>query len=207
MTTPSPTSPGFLLLRFDAFIEALCAHIAGEGLRHRVAGPLIVLIWQRIRRLAARFARLAVAPPHTPRTRQRPHRAGPPHTLPQSFGWLSRLIPGTASVAAQFRALLDTPEMTALIAANPAIGRTLRPLCHTIGFRPPPSLRRPRTKRPQPEPQTPQTTAQPAQAPPAPRPNPPPRYEIPPANAPWPRAPGAARFNPPRRKLSAKFSA
>ncbi|UNC15759.1 hypothetical protein FE249_16775 [Acidiphilium multivorum] len=51
MTTTTLTSPGFLLRpRFDAFIEALCAHIAGEGLKHRVAGPLIILIWQRLRR-------------------------------------------------------------------------------------------------------------------------------------------------------------
>ena len=63
MTTPTPTSPGLLLRpRFDAFIEALCAHIAGEGAKRRIAGPLIILIWQRLRRLAARFARFVTTP-------------------------------------------------------------------------------------------------------------------------------------------------
>ena len=54
--TPTPTSPGFLL-RFETIIEALCAHIAAGGLRQRIAGPVIILICQRLRRLAARFAR------------------------------------------------------------------------------------------------------------------------------------------------------
>ena len=63
MTTPPPTSPGLLLLpRFDAFIEALCAHIAGEGAKRRIAGPLIILIWQRLRRLAARFVTTPLRP-------------------------------------------------------------------------------------------------------------------------------------------------
>ena len=62
MTTPTPTSPGFLLPRFDAFIEALCAHIAGEGAKCRIAGPLIILVWQRLRRLAARLVATPLRP-------------------------------------------------------------------------------------------------------------------------------------------------
>ncbi len=63
MTAPSAPSPGFLLRpRFDAFIEALCAHIAGEGAKRRIAGPLIILVWQRFRRLAARFDRFVTTP-------------------------------------------------------------------------------------------------------------------------------------------------
>ncbi|WP_288038653.1 hypothetical protein, partial [Acidiphilium sp.] len=155
MTTPTPTSPGLLLRpRFDAFIEALCAHIAGEGAKRRIAGPLIILIWQRLRRLAARFARLVTTPPRARATRPA-GRSGPPHTLPRAFGWLARLIPGTASVAAQFRALLDTPDMAALIAATPEAGRILRPLCHTLGIRPPAPLRRPRRPRRAPPSETP----------------------------------------------------
>ena len=62
MTTPTPTSPGLLLPRFDAFIEALCAHIAGEGAKRRIAGPLIILVWQRLRRLAARLVATPLRP-------------------------------------------------------------------------------------------------------------------------------------------------
>ena len=63
MTAPSAPSPGFLLRpRFDAFIEALCAHIAGEGAKRRIAGPLIILVWQRLRRIAARFVTTPLRP-------------------------------------------------------------------------------------------------------------------------------------------------
>ncbi|WP_154653523.1 hypothetical protein [Acidiphilium multivorum] len=203
MTAPSAPSPGLLLRpRFDAFIEALCAHIAGEGAKRRIAGPLIILIWQRLRRLAARFARLVTTPPRAratpPRARiTRPAgRPGAPHTLPRAFGWLARLIPGTASVAAPFRALLDTPDMAALIAATPEAGRILRPLCHTLGIRPPAPLRRPRQPRLAPPPEAPSPEL-------PPRPEPPAHHPAPPPNPAWPRAPGATRFNPPRRKKPA----
>ena len=203
MTAPSAPSPGLLLRpRFDAFIEALCAHIAGEGAKRRIAGPLIILIWQRLRRLAARFARLVTTPPRAratpPRARiTRPAgRPGAPHPLPRAFGWLARLIPGTASVAAPFRALLDTPDMAALIAATPEAGRILRPLCHTLGIRPPAPLRRPRQPRLAPPPETPSPE-------PPPPPEPPARHPAPAPNPAWPRAPGATRFNPPRRKKPA----
>ena len=203
MTTPTPTSPGLLLRpRFEAFIEALCAHIAGEGAKRRIAGPVIILIWQRLRRLAARFARLVTTPPRAratpPRARiTRPAgRPGAPHTLPRAFGWLARLIPGTASVAAPFRALLDTPDMAALIAATPEAGRILRPLCHTLGIRPPAPLRRPRRPRLAPPPEAPSPEL-------PPRPEPPAHHLAPPPNPAWPRAPGATRFNPPRRKKPA----
>ncbi len=192
MTTPTTTSPGLLLRpRFETFIEALCAHIAAAGLKHGVAGPVIVLIWQRLRRLAARFARLAAIPARRRKT-ARAGSAGPRSPLPRRFAWLTRLIPGTASVAAQFRAMLETPELAALVAATPQAGRILRPLCHTLGIRPPTCLRRPRAKPRAPKPRAPQ-----------PKPPEPPAPAHPAPNPLWSRAPGAARFNPPRRKFRA----
>lgn len=191
MTTPTPTSPGLLLPRFETIIEALCAHIAAAGLKHGVAGPVIILIWQRLRRLAVRFARLA-ATPARPRKTARSGCAGPRSPLPRRFAWLTRLIPGTASVAAPFRAMLETPELAALVAETPQAGRILRPLCHTLGIRPPTWLRRPRAKPRAPKPPAPQAKPPEPPAPMHPAPNPL-----------WSRAPGAARFNPPRRKFRA----
>ncbi|CAG4917252.1 unnamed protein product [Acidocella sp. C78] len=180
-----------MLPRFETFIEALCAHIAAAGLKHGVAGPVIVLIWQRLRRLGARFARLAAIPARRRKT-ARAGSAGPRSPLPRRFAWLTRLIPGTASVAAQFRAMLETEEMAALVAATPQAGRILRPLCHTLGIRPPTCLRRPRAKPRAPKPRAPQ-----------PKPPEPPAPAHPAPNPLWSRAPGAARFNPPRRKFRA----
>ncbi|MHB1302256.1 MAG: hypothetical protein ACYCZB_02110, partial [Acidiphilium sp.] len=42
------------------------------------------------------------------------------------------------------RLVLAEPEMETLIAADPRVGRILRPLCHLLGFKPPPSLRLPK---------------------------------------------------------------
>ncbi len=54
-----------------------------------------------------------------------------------------RLVPQTASGASQLQHLLAEPEMAALIAAAPQMGRILRPLCRMLGVRPPPGLRAP----------------------------------------------------------------
>ncbi|MHB1304462.1 MAG: hypothetical protein ACYCZB_13450, partial [Acidiphilium sp.] len=43
------------------------------------------------------------------------------------------------------------PEMIAMIEADPRFGRTLRPICHILGIRPPPCLQRPKpTPKPKP---------------------------------------------------------
>ncbi|MGC8478015.1 MAG: hypothetical protein ACP5NP_16815, partial [Acetobacteraceae bacterium] len=43
-------------------------------------------------------------------------------------------------------------EIAALAASIPAAGRALRPLCHALGLRPPPALRRPERPDPAPDP-------------------------------------------------------
>ncbi|WP_287988558.1 hypothetical protein [Acidiphilium sp.] len=48
--------------------------------------------------------------------------------------------------------MLNDPEILALAAASPAAGRALRPLCHILGLRPPPALRRPKRPDPAPDP-------------------------------------------------------
>ena len=144
---PSPAS------RFRAILAALCDRAAAEGHRRGVAGPLLILIWTRLRRLADRLATALDGPRHPPRARHpatasrpAPLRPAParPHPLPRRFGWLGPLIPGAAGAAGQLRHLLNDPEIAALAAASPAAGRALRPLCHALGLRPPPALRRPK---------------------------------------------------------------
>lgn len=193
MTAAAPASPGFLL-RFAGFIAALCACVAAEGVRHR-RGALTVLAWTRLRRLCARLETLATRPQAPARRRPgRPGRSGPPHRLPRAHGWLRRAFPATASLAPQLRALLDAPDMQAFIAATPAAGRILRPLCHTIGIAPPPALALPPKPRP---PRAAQVAATPDPAP-GPTPHPPP-----------PERPGAPRgavwLRPPDPPLRTRF--
>ena len=44
---------------FALIMERLCQTVAAQSYRERMAAPLILLIWTRLRRLAARFAALA----------------------------------------------------------------------------------------------------------------------------------------------------
>jgi hypothetical protein len=116
-----------------------------------MAGPVIILIWTRLRRAAARFAALAARvragalpspAPLRPRAASRPARPRPPHRLPGGFAWLVRLAPEAACFGGQLQHLLSDPEFAALLAAAPQMGRVLRPLCRMLGVDPPAPLAR-----------------------------------------------------------------
>ncbi|MDE2582040.1 MAG: hypothetical protein KGL52_10420 [Rhodospirillales bacterium] len=81
-----------------------------------------------------------------------PHRPARPLRLPRSFGWLLRLGFEVRGSGSQLAALLNDPEMAALLAANPSLARMLRPLCRMLGLvlpgDPPARPRRPRPPRP-----------------------------------------------------------
>ena len=139
------TSPSSATDRFALLIEALCESVAASHSRG-LAGPVIVLIWGRLRRMAARFAAAAI--PAAPRaSRPVPSRPavsrrgadGRPR-LPGGFGWLIRLSPAAACHGGQLQRLLADPEMAALLAATPRMGRVLRPLCRMLAVKPPPGL-------------------------------------------------------------------
>ncbi|OYW12049.1 MAG: hypothetical protein B7Z59_02605 [Acidiphilium sp. 37-67-22] len=215
--TNSAAPQGFLF-RFVGFIAALCACVAAEGMRCRRGGPVTVLAWSRLRRLCARFESLAARPPAPPRHRARTPRSARGDArsplprgdarspLPRAFGWLRQTFPAAAALAPQLRALLDAPDMQGFIAATPTAGRILRPLCHTLGLRPPPGLALPpreRKPRPKPAPKpAPDPVPDPASqatytrmTPAAPHQAPAPGGE---RVTPWPRPPDR-RFIPPRR--------
>ena len=151
----APTSPHAPAAHFARLIAMLCEAVGARiesPARPGLAGPLIILIWTRLRRLAGRVTRLAarveagtLTPPRnrTAAARTPLPRTPPRMKLPRGFAWLVRLVPASSCGAGQVQALLADPEMEALIAAAPQIGRSLRPLCHMLGVRPPPILRRP----------------------------------------------------------------
>jgi hypothetical protein len=142
-------APG-LAQTFSLVIAGLCRATASHIAIDRFAGPLLVRIFTRLHRLAARLTSLVARieagslppPPPTRPTAGRPTRRKP--RLPESSGWLVRVVPRTAAYAAQVQALLDDPQTTALLQAAPHAGRILRPLCRMLAIPLPENLRRPR---------------------------------------------------------------
>ena len=115
------------------------------GLEPAHAGALLA----RLRHLAARFRAVAATPIPPPRPEPKPaepkfvptHRfrvlsADPPREplrLPRSWRWLSRLVPQAAAEHARLEEMLRDPAMTELLAADPRLGRILRPLGWMLG--------------------------------------------------------------------------
>ncbi len=140
--------------RFASLVEGLRRVLAARGAGAWLAGPLILLLWSRLRRTAERFARLAAKvhagklPP--PRRRLRSPRPVQPQPLrlPRGAAWLLRRLPQAAAAASQLQHLLADPAVADLLAAAPQAGRLLRPLCRMLGVRPPPALRLPPPARP-----------------------------------------------------------
>ena len=177
-----PTAP---TERLAGIIAGLASCVAAQGGLKRLAGPLVVAIWTRLQRMSARFRAVAATPPRPPRApgpwaapapRQAALRtaaqdpAPPPvprPPQPRGACWLVRLVPGATAGRSQLQALLRDPEMAALLAADPRLGRILRPLCWMLGvdksLAPPPRPRR-RRKPPAPVPPAAEPGADPAVA-------------------------------------------
>ncbi len=187
-----------LAQRMALIIAGLCQAVAVRGARNRAMQPATILIWTRLRRMVARFdalvararagsqagAPVCADPPapasHPPAAgalgpgaaavrspRRLPHRL--PHRLPRGFAWLIRLVPEAAVYGSQVQHLLGDPELAALLAAEPKLGRILRPLCRMLAIRPGPDLPAGlhRTEPPphKPAPRQPQSGGRPADAP------------------------------------------
>ncbi|MBV8095352.1 MAG: hypothetical protein JOY71_13320 [Acetobacteraceae bacterium] len=150
--TPPPLPTG-LSDRLALIIESLRGVIAAHMVKDRSAVAIMFLAWARLGRLASRFEKLVAAvragwlpSALAPRDRagrdfELPRLEGlPPPRLPGGFGWLIRLVPGTAAYGGQVQHLLADPEMAALLANVPQAGRILRPLYRMLGIRPGPEL-------------------------------------------------------------------
>lgn len=145
---------------FAMLIALLSDVVVSEGHRLRIGMPLTILIWQRVCRLAARFAWLVAHGPATLRTRRRSKRKPKPKPTPlpeeaelpnlsstpaipkrkplklrRDFNWLRRMLPSDqiAAVRSQLDYLLAQPYMVDLIEANQTIGLVIRPLCRMLG--------------------------------------------------------------------------
>lgn len=155
----APSAADRLVLVLDGLCRAVAARFGGRAMSATpwgvpspaMSGPMIILIWSRLRRIGVRVRALAawhrtgVAPPvptaRRPSVRSAGDRESGPRSglrsglrLPGRFGWLLPLVPGEAACfAGQLRHVLNDPEMTALIAADPRTGKLLRPLCRMLG--------------------------------------------------------------------------
>jgi hypothetical protein len=120
--------------RFALIIDGLCRAVAARAPGQRDAAPLLVLLWSWLRRLDARFARLAArAFDGALRVCRQPamRAARPARTdrrWPAGFAWLVRLVPEAAAFGSQLGALLADPDMAALFAAAPRARRLFGPL-------------------------------------------------------------------------------
>jgi hypothetical protein len=173
--------------RFTTLIEELCRVLTKHAGTNRVDSAMLLLIWNRLTRLAKRFTRLVErvqagtlddpAPPRSrdasappPATPDRPS-AAPQELLPHHFRWLVNMIPEAEALAADLCWQLQRAEMWELVFAAPRqAGRILRPLCKMLGVDPPSMLQPPRPVRvptmeqtfePEPEPEPDPEPAQP----------------------------------------------
>ena len=156
--TPVP-----FLNRVTAFIARLADRVTGfgdpagrdqlgsdqTGLEPTHAGALLA----RVRHLAARFRAVAATPIPPPRpapkpaeprfvptyslrdlvTDQPPEPTPEPIRPPRSWGWLPRLVPQAEAERAELEDLLRDPATQDMLAADPRLGRILRPLGWMLG--------------------------------------------------------------------------
>ncbi len=134
--------------RFAQIIDDLCHTVPKFIARDRTAGPLIILIFNHLRRLGRQFAGLATRVQTgtlpAPRRRSTVRRAGltrAPGPLPTGFAWLGNLMPETRVYGCRLQQLvLNDPEMAALIAACPQAARIVRSILWMTTQRPVPAI-------------------------------------------------------------------
>ncbi len=142
------TAPGFL--RLTDVIRALREAVGvwcGRGILGVVLALLVHRrlgeICRRMERMVARFqagrlwrigARAEVAREQGCAGAALP-RAGGARIWPRGFAWLVRVAAWEAAgFGSQLRAVLETPEMVALLTAAPQAARVLRPVCRMLGI-------------------------------------------------------------------------
>ncbi len=136
--------------RFAQIIDDLCHAVPKFIAQDRTAGPLIILIFNHLRRLGRQFAGLAARTQAgtlpAPRRRSTVLRVGltrAPGLLPTGFAWLGNLMPETRVYGCRLQQLvLNDPEMAALIAACPQAGRIVRSILWMTTQRPVPAILR-----------------------------------------------------------------
>ena len=133
--------------RFTTSLDGLWRAVVARSVRGILAGPLILLIWCRVRRISVALQALALRVQAGRGTRRflgrrasaRPAgvvgQAGGMRGLPRRVGWLLSLVPYEAACfAGQVQTVLGEPEMVALLAVSPQARRILAPLCGMLGL-------------------------------------------------------------------------
>ena len=134
---PSPFLNLLIVLRnLRGTFGGFCA----PGLLDGTLGLLITnrlsLVISRLDRTVGRFltGRLWRGGTQAPRSPAKSGRV-PVRLWPRDFGWMLRLGGWKAAgYGSQLRAVLETPEMVALLTASPEAGRVLRPICRMLGI-------------------------------------------------------------------------
>ncbi len=138
------TSPLTLTERLALTLDGLCKAVAARIAGGAMSELMILMIWNRVRRIEHRLLRLLaryragrlwtrVAAPSGGRAGTRRGEKVP--VLPRDFAWLLPLVPfSAAGFASQFRVVLEEPEMVGLLAASPQARRVLAPLCRMLGI-------------------------------------------------------------------------
>ena len=151
--------PSTLTGRFAFIIEGLCRVItarcaAAQGAGNVARVVIFFLVWDRLRRIAARFTTLAARAragtlrPRLPSLPADPDRADAgwdkdlrykPERLPNRFGWLLELVPEADHYRGLLQDLLQDPEFAELLTAAPQMERLLSPLFRMLGIQDPKS--------------------------------------------------------------------
>lgn len=159
MLPSAPTS------RFAVFVTVLLDHLAHYGHQRRVPGPLLVLVWNRIRAIQAQvagiIARIEAGTQRRYPNRRRPqtptarHRPRTPPVLPLAPLWLVRLVQETVRSRSLLQDWMAEPVVAAMIENTPQLRRALRPLCRMLdaplATPPPPDAPSPSPSRPAPD--------------------------------------------------------
>ena len=160
----SDTAPE-MVRRLGWIVAGLAAVVARRFLKDPKFFALIIPLWSWLGRTGRRFGRVRVQPvlvvARVPEASEVARVRASPRTvrvrLPSGRGWLVRALGWEAAgYGSQLEALLAEPEMVALLAGLPAVGRILRPLCRMLGVGPKVArvrarvarVRRPRVPRP-----------------------------------------------------------
>ena len=150
---PAVADPTNLPERVATILNGLRDLAARHAARNWAMIPMTVLLsaylGSVIRRFTSLAARLAAGPiglrpprPRTPHPGPAREKGSPKSRLPSRFGWMIEWL-GYHAVGrgAQLRFLFtDDPEMAALMAASPQVGRMFRPLCRMLRLEPAPDL-------------------------------------------------------------------
>jgi hypothetical protein len=143
---PASAAPaGAAQLALDPALGDLAAAAQAAGLDPTLLGAMAARVQRAMARFLARIG-TKVPPPRPQPMRDEPRflptyrlrmvsADDPPEPpkLPRFRGWLPRLVPGFASMRAELEEFLRRPEMAALLADDPRLGRCLRPACWMLG--------------------------------------------------------------------------